>query len=142
MKKIFITGENSMTAQALEKALWQDYQIVWSSANKDKLLCDFFSVYSNDNELDVCSRRLLEIMKNRQPDIIVHLAAIVGTELCTKRSKDAIRSNVQGTLNVIKVAKDTNAKLIYFSTTAIYDPKDYDYNKPIIEDTKKNPKTI
>ncbi len=143
-KRVFITGEAGMTAQALEKVLEKDYDVVWGYNHRDKNVCSFRSIY-NDNmyELDITDYATLEReIQKSIPDIIVHLGAIVGTDMCLRYPKLAIDSNIKGTYNIVKIAAEFDCKLVYFSTTAIYDINNYGRNNPITEDTSKKPKTL
>jgi len=73
-----------------------------------------------------------------KPDIVVHLAAMVGTKDCEEVPRQAVKTNVEGTLNVVEAAKSVGAKFVYFSTTAIYKPG----TNPIKEDSPIAPYTI
>lgn len=142
-RKVFITGELGMTAMALEKALQDDYELVWSANNRDNALCTFPSVYGQGNELDICKSRILsQLIKDREPDIIIHVAGMVDTKLCEQRPEQASKSNVYGSWVVANIAKKYNCKLVYFSTTAIYDTNKYSISYPIVEDSPKNPQTL
>ncbi len=66
-------------------------------------------------------------------DVIIHLAARLEAERCSK--EDFFSTNVQGTQNILKVAKQHNSYFIYISTTAIYGSPE----SPITEDTKVSP---
>lgn len=138
-----ITGEASMTARGLEKALEQDYDVVWSHNHRTMDFCQFDSTYDGEKELDITDYNMLESVANMvHPDIIVHTAAYVNTKLCQDHPYQAIDSNVKGTYNVATVANKVNSKIVYFSTTAIYDVHEYSILKPIVEDTPKKPATI
>ncbi len=52
-------------------------------------------------------------------DYIVHLAGLWLTE-CQRDPLDAIRINIEGTLNVIKLAQKMGAKLVYASSASVY----------------------
>jgi UDP-glucose 4-epimerase len=144
-KKVFITGELGMTALYLDKLFSQNnsgYEIVWGASNREISHCTFNSVYGNGNELDICNYQALEYdISMTRPDIIVHLAGIVGTDLCNRMPEQAVKSNVWGSYNIAKLSVKYNCKLVYFSTTAIYDPNAYHLGKPIREDTSKLPQT-
>ena len=70
---------------------------------------------------------------DKNVDTIIHLAARLEHDRCTK--KEYYSANVQGTENVLKVAKKFNSYFIYISATAIYG----DPNSPIKEETKISP---
>ena len=67
-------------------------------------------------------------------DVIYHLAAVVGRELCEDHLCEALYTNVVGTSNVIQLCKALDAKLINFSTSDIYGDtgKGYGYDYDIV----------
>ena len=144
MKKIFILGEAGCIAKYLDKILpEQGFEVVWGYTHRDITKCNFPSVWGRgDKELDVCDYMLLkDTIKILQPDVVINPAGCVDTWLCESMPEQAAKSNVFGSYNVAKICKELDTKLVYFSTTAIFDPSDYD-GKKITNDTRKNPKTI
>lgn len=55
---------------------------------------------------------------NEEIEIIFHLAS--NTDTTFKDDKEMIRNNIESFVNVIKLAKKNNAKLIYASSAAVY----------------------
>ncbi|MFA5174619.1 MAG: NAD(P)-dependent oxidoreductase [Candidatus Pacearchaeota archaeon] len=95
---------------------------------------NFYESESDINERD----SIFEEMKIVNPDIVIHFAAMVGTKDCEEVPRQAVETNVMGTLNVVEAAKSIGAKFVYFSTTAIYKPG----INPIKEDSLIAPYTI
>jgi nucleoside-diphosphate-sugar epimerase len=88
---------------------------------------------------DVASApQVLDEMKAFKPDVVIHLAALVGTKNCEEVPRLAVETNALGTINVVNAAREVGAKLVYFSTTAIYKPGVV----PIMEDSEKEPATV
>lgn len=150
-KGIFISGESGVIPLALQKILssHEDYYVV----NDQKIdpfgikgLKKHQSFSIREKELDFTDRDLLfsddlkEMWENTS--IIIHSGAFVGTDYCAHRPQDAIKVNVEGTFNLVEIAKKYDIKFIYFSTTAIFDPSDYNSFKPITEQTKIKPQTL
>ena len=71
--------------------------------------------------LDIKS--LKECIQKYKPEIVFHLAAIHFIPDCEKNPSNALRINVEGTQNVLNAMQDNQAKIIFTSTGAIYDPK-------------------
>ncbi len=143
-KKVLITGELGMTARILEKVLQEDYDVVWSANNRNLNWCNWKNVYGEGVELDICNQELMKhvIEDVCQPDIIIHSAGVVNTKLCEQMPEQAIKSNVEGSWDIANLANKNGCKLVYFSTTAIYDVNKYGYDNPITEDSQKSPSTL
>ena len=143
MKKVFITGENGCIARYLDRILPKDeFEMVWSYSNHDQYLCSFPSTWNKGWELDICDYDILyNVIDKLKPDIIIHTAAYVDTVLCEKHPRETALSNVYGSYNVVQLCKQFGILPVFFSTTAIYDPSDYDGNI-ITSNTKPIPKTI
>jgi nucleoside-diphosphate-sugar epimerase len=143
-KRVFLTGEAGMTARRLEVDLAnKGFEIVWGFNNRVEELCSFNSVWDPKvKELDITKQFFKDIVARAKPDIIVHSAGFVSTEICKVRPQEAIHSNVYGTQCVIEAANQVNAKVVFFSTTAIFDPADYGRNKLIDNNTRKFPGTL
>jgi len=73
-------------------------------------------------------------------DRVLHLAAIAKFDQAARDPSQAIKVNVQGTLNVIQACIDKGAeRLVYGSTGSVY-PRDPPV--PITEDTERKPSSI
>jgi dTDP-4-dehydrorhamnose reductase len=94
----------------------------------------FYETVSDITDKEAITNEILR----EKPDIIIHLAAMVGTIDCEGVPRQAIKTNVEGTLNIVEAAKKIHAKLVYFSTTAIYKPGTLIIN----EDSPIEPQTI
>lgn len=75
-------------------------------------------------ELDVCSDRCMEHWKEDKVDFIFHLAAQINLRRSFDDPVNDASNNILGTLNMIKLAKQHKAKIIFSSTGgAIYSPE-------------------
>ena len=90
---------------------------------------------------DVTKRKQLNIwFKKNKLDIVMHLAAIVPTDVVKKNIKRAYKVNYDGTKNIVdEIIKNSQIKWFFFSSTShVYDFS----NKKISENFKLLPKTI
>lgn len=72
--------------------------------------------------LDINSPEFENLVKQTKPEIIIHLAAITALPDCETNINECLRTNVEGTSNVINVARLNSVKRIIFaSTSAIYE---------------------
>lgn len=89
---------------------------------------------SKEYKLDITDAKETEkIIKKINPQIIIHTSAITNIDLCETEKELAYLVNVKGTENIIKSAKKINAKLVYLSTSFVFDGKEkmyYEGDKP------------
>ena len=90
------------------------------------------------NELDVGIGHQLDIRRKDKtinliseikPDFIIHTAALTNVDLCETNKKLANLLNVIGTENVLEGCKKTESKIIYISTSFVFDGKKERYNE-------------
>jgi dTDP-4-dehydrorhamnose reductase len=123
---IYITGINGMLGKAIQKNFKEN--------NISFYGCDIQK--SDYSKIDICNyeKLLKDIIKNK-PEIIIHTASIIDIELCEQNKEKCFKVNIDGTKNIIKICNELNIKLIYISTSAIFDGEQGNYN----EDDIPNP---
>ena len=83
--------------------------------------------------------RCWEFMNSVDPDIVVHLGALVAGKPSIKKPHDYFKVNVLGTLNILEAMRVNNCKhLIYFSSWSTYGSLD-ELFLPITEQTSQHP---
>jgi nucleoside-diphosphate-sugar epimerase len=146
MKKIFITGESGTIPLAIQKIIamkkWPfevinrqipDRQLVAYKSHQNFIIRQPEIDFTN---LDGFNHLFEDV------EIIIHSGAYVGTDFCKAKPTEAIRTNIEGTKNIVDICNKFGIKLIYYSTTAIFDPDDYGDGSPITENTRINPQTL
>lgn len=73
-----------------------------------------------------------------QPDVIVHCGALTHVDYCETHEEESFQKTVQSTVNIIALAKQCNARMVYLSTDYVFDGK----NGPYMEDAPVNPVSI
>jgi nucleoside-diphosphate-sugar epimerase len=58
-------------------------------------------------------------MREFQPDLVVHLAALVGAAPCERVPAEAIRANVTATAHVARACREHGARLAFASTVSV-----------------------
>ena len=120
--KVLITGEAGFIAQNLLSSFESlgHHVVHIDDANVLKLQATGETcVYRNSAE--VWSWHL----KNLGVDVVVHNAAVVGTDVVALNPNDAALSNVVGSYNLALACKSANVPICYMGTTVIYDTSKY-----------------
>ena len=60
------------------------------------------------------------LMREHQPDVVVHMASAVGRERCDDDVRGTIEDSVLATTLVAQAAAEYDARLVYFSTSEVY----------------------
>jgi len=151
MRKLFITGESGMLATSIIKALEQSGQDRFEVMDNSDI-AEYTNEFSYLNgklvkakEVDVTDRDALNKVQDRltKDDIIIHTAAYVNTDKCDDFSYEAVNSNIISTQYLIDVANAVGCKMIYFSTTAVFDPDEYMKDNGVFDETASiDPKTL
>lgn len=110
--KILITGGSGLLGSNLIRILEKHHQVFAPSSK----------------HLDV---RNLEAINNYidsfKPDIFIHCAAIAKFAEAEKHPFDTININIQGTINVVQACMLSNTKLIFISTSHVFDGEQGNY---------------
>ena len=122
--RAFITGHKGFIAQNLPDSL-KKYEI---TAVQFKGQCDRTPGWSKDDEICVyqnSSDDWVTILKETKTDIVIHNAAVVGTDVVGLRPDEATLTNMTGTYNIVQAANKLDIPVVYLGTTVIYDTKVY-----------------
>jgi dTDP-4-dehydrorhamnose reductase len=146
MLRVFITGESGTIPMAMQRlAPIFDIQVVNTQLEENNLTS--FKTHQSFKvrkpEMDFLKRDfLLGADMWNHVNLIIHSGAYVGTDFCSSDPGAAIRTNVEGTQNIVDICNKYNIPLIYLSTTAILNPKDYSRHRPMSELTAISPQTL
>ncbi len=133
-KKVIVIGANGFLGTNIfkfrnsELVSNQNLNLVAADLDNTNLPSDisFYSIdITNYEQLDKKITKL-------SPDIIILTAAMTNVDQCEANKKLATKINVMGSLNVVKVCKKTNSKLVFLSTDFIFDgirKKGYSYKE-------------
>ncbi len=81
-----------------------------------------FGIRTNHRKLDVTDlKEVLAVCRKNMPKVIIHLAAETDVDRCERDVTYAYMINAIGTYNMAVAAKDVGAKLVYVSTSAVFD---------------------
>jgi len=131
-KTILLTGSMGFIGSHLVKELIKRYNVIGLNHVLDKKSQNYFPLKKN----------IITLKQNEiQNEIysIIHLAAITDTKFCEEHPKQCFDTNVNGTQNLLEIARQKNAKFVYISTSHVFgNPK----KLPIVESDPKNPLSI
>lgn len=126
--RVFVSGEDGLLPSALVSWMrGNGYTILNDALPKawhppQDILQKVGAAWPRSSEIDVLDRGVLERLRDLKPNLVIHAAAMVGTDKCILDEHLAWRCNVETTFNMALLARDTGARLVYMSTGAVYDP--------------------
>lgn len=141
MKKIRVmfTGEEGNLAKAISAAL-NGHPFI--EVVEPSLPVSYVGGHHPWPELDVTNPTLMKTaVQISQANVVVHSAAVVNTDKCAGNPQRSVDVNILGTQNVIAACSEAGAKLMYFSTTATYDPSP-NMPRPFVESSPQKPPTL
>lgn len=124
-KKVMVTGADGMLGRAFQAILASHYPST--------------TVYALPHEvLDVTDRQAVLKHVAEGYDFIVHCAADVNADRCEKLPERCHEIQVQGTLNILELAAESNSKIFYPQSFLIFSGGD----NLIDESTEPDPKSV
>lgn len=125
---IYVSGENGFIASNLIYLLSFhsiiSAQTLTGYLENDKLVSIYTNKYKNSAEIDFVNtpyENLKKFIQKKNIDLIIHNGAMVGSDVCSMDPEGCIKTNVFGTYQLAKIAKELNIPIIYIGTTVIYD---------------------
>jgi len=99
-----------------------------------------FGIKTDKNTLDIRDEKAVrDCFEKYHPEIVIHLAAETDVDLCQRDPAHGYKINTLGTYNIAVAAREFNAKMVYISTTAVFDGKK---NELYSEEDTPNPQNI
>jgi dTDP-4-dehydrorhamnose reductase len=115
MKILVIGGSGVIGFEAIRKFSELGHNVFFTYNQNKIFLPNGFCVDIRDKNLT------LKLIKKIKPDIVVHTTAITNVDLCETDKELAKSVNVTGTSNIIEGCKLVNSKLVYISTSFVFD---------------------
>lgn len=106
MKQILITGSEGFIGTNLKNYLKDKYDILGLDCK--------ISIFHDIRYMNYISKFVTDF----QPDIIIHLAANPDVSMSTVYPQEDLTLNVNGTLNMLELARKVNVKLFIFTSSA------------------------
>jgi len=126
MTRVLLTGAGGQLGTDIAK-------VASDRAGIDLTACD-------RADLDVTNRdATLALVKQADPDVIIHAAAYTAVDACESDEADAHAVNVLGTQNIVAAATAADARVIYISTDYVFDGSK---DRPYVETDTPNPVSV
>ncbi|HOK39559.1 MAG TPA: GDP-mannose 4,6-dehydratase [bacterium] len=106
MEKLLITGSEGFIGSHLKKYFHNKFEILGLDTK--------ISIFHDIRYINYISKYICDF----QPDYIIHLAANPDVSISTIYPQEDLLLNVNGTLNILELAKKVNVKLIIFTSSA------------------------
>ena len=79
-------------------------------------------------ELDLAELRdVSKAVRQIQPQVIVHTAALSKPDICAQSPREAERANIRATCNLVRPAEEVGARFVYVSTDLVFRGGDHAY---------------
>ncbi len=123
MKSLIIGGSGMIGSHLTKASKSQGYETI--STYFEKIPSSEYQFF-----LDITDReKTIQLINEQKPDIIFLTSALTNVDICETNFELAKSTNVSGTQNVIDGCKKTNTKIVYFSTSAVFDGKKTKYSE-------------
>lgn len=141
---VFITGERGFIGRNLVKKL-QEFGFNHIASDAEfKTPNNINLIFHKPGELCVHQNDIdtwKEFFYRNSVDVVIHNAAVVGTDVVALNASEATLTNVAGTYNVCRAAKGMGIPVCYMGTTVIYDVAKYQEGD-ITEESTTGPTTL
>jgi len=117
MQVILVTGGTGTVGRELVRQLYNNGDRIIVYSRNEVAQVEMSRIYP-DVEYIIGDVRDYKALKEacKGVEIIYHLAAIKHVPVCEKQPKEAIKTNVYGTMNVVKAANKNGAFVVFMST--------------------------
>jgi dTDP-4-dehydrorhamnose reductase len=115
---MLIIGGSGLVGSTLAYYAIPDYDL-HMTINKNEIKMDNISI----SKLDLLENKktIIDLIKNLNPDIVINTAAHASVDLCETDHNIAKLLHVDVTEDIAIMCKETNSKLIHFSTDFVFD---------------------
>ena len=113
--KFLVTGSAGLVGQQVVKYLSKSNQ-VFSCYNESK------PEYGDSVKMDLKNYEMVSsVLTEIKPDVVIHLGAMTGVDLCEKEKTSASEINTKATEIIAKECSKLNSFLVYVSTDYVFD---------------------
>ena len=126
MKKVLVTGGMGFVGkQTIELLIKKQYEVVVVDINPETQCMPSTKNIQYYSE-DIGNERLKEIFAKERPSHVIHLAAQVDVQQSINNPVHDAKTNIMGTVNLLKCCADFGVKkIVYASSAAVYGVPQY-----------------
>ncbi|MDH4222363.1 MAG: SDR family oxidoreductase [candidate division Zixibacteria bacterium] len=128
--RVLITGSNGLLGQKLVKAFSSNHQTTGIDLQTESLITSSNFTYLNIGILE--QEKLEELFPSFSPEVVINAGAYTDVDKCEQNEKEAWSVNVNGVKILVKLCRETEAKLIHLSTDYIFNGKKGPYSEEAI----------
>jgi len=113
--KFLVTGSTGLVGRQVVKDLSESHE-VFSCYNKSK------PQFGIPMKMDLLNHEMISnVLLETEPDVVIHLGAMTGVDLCEKQQDNALKINSQATEILAKECAKINSFMVYVSTDYVFD---------------------
>jgi len=117
MKYLIIGGTGVIGYKLLQNILKKDDIVEFTFMNNKQII-------KNGHELDIQDKnKTISLIKKIAPDIVINCSALTNVDLCETQKERAESINISGTENIVEGCKEANSKIVFISTSFVFDGK-------------------
>jgi len=117
MRKILITGASGLLGANLAVDMSADWEVI-AQYNKHRIASNRFE----SKQADLVQQNAAPgLLKQVQPDVIIHCAALTHVDTCEKEPELTFQLNAEMAESVAAAAKQVGAYMVHISTDAVFD---------------------
>ena len=113
--KFLVTGSAGLIGRQIVKDLSETHEVV-SCHNKSK------PEFGRSMKMDLLNHEMISnVLLETEPDVVIHLGAMTGVDLCEKEESMAFDVNAKSTQIIAQQCSILNTFLVYVSTDYVFD---------------------
>ena len=113
--KFLVTGSAGLVGHKVVKDLSESHE-VFSCYNKSK------PQFGIPMKMDLLNHEMISnVLLETEPDVVIHLGAMTGVDLCETQQDNALKINSQATEILAKECAKINSFMVYVSTDYVFD---------------------
>lgn len=122
--KVLITGGSGVIGSMLTKYFVKNNYEVYYTYLTNNL------PYDNGHKLDITkNKESTKLITEINADVVIHTVALTNVDLCETNHQLAESINVIGTSNIVEACKITGSKIVFVSTSAVFNGEKKEYSE-------------